>query len=72
MTALEKLELDKSLSYSIASSRESTNRMKAALTKMSKFNFAKVTSFVRENNNRMSTELNRAISNMKNIRCGVF
>jgi hypothetical protein len=72
MTALEKLEFDKSLSYSIASSRKSTNRMKAVLTKMSKFDFAKVTSFIRENNNRMSTELNRAISNMKNIRCGVF
>lgn len=67
MTALEKLEFDKSLSYSIASSRESTIRMKAALTKMSKFDFAKVTSFVRENNNRMSTELNRAILTMKNI-----
>ena len=72
MTALEKLEFDKSLSYSIASSRESTNRMIAAITKMSKFDFAKVTSFVRENNNRMSTELNRAISHMKNIRYGVF
>lgn len=71
MTALEKLEFDKSLSYSIASSRESTIRMKAALTKMSKFDFAKVTSFVRENNNRMSTELNRAILTMKNIQCEV-
>jgi len=55
MTDLEKLEFDKSLSYSIASSRKSTNRMKAVLTKMSKFDFAKVTSFIRENNNRMST-----------------